>query len=49
VLLLITRWVQPTPFGEFSVIAQAVMVAVLAELEFIGLRRSTRVESYAPL
>ena len=49
VLLLFTRWVQPTPFGEFFVIAQAVLVAILAELEFIGLRRSTLLGSYAPL
>jgi hypothetical protein len=46
VLLLFTRWVQPSPLGEFFVIAQGVMVAVIAELEFIGLRRSTLVESY---
>jgi hypothetical protein len=49
VLLLLTPWVQPTPFAELFVIAQAIVVAVLAELEFIGLRRSTLVESYARL
>jgi hypothetical protein len=49
VLLLLTPWVQPTPFGELFVIAQAVLVAGIAELEFIGLRRSTLVESYARL
>jgi hypothetical protein len=49
VLLLFTRWVQPTPFGELFVVAQALFTAVIAEVEFIGLRRSTTVESYARL
>lgn len=49
ILLLFTKWVQPTPFGELFVIGQAVVVAVIAELQFVGLRRSTRVESYARL
>jgi hypothetical protein len=47
VLLLLTGWVEPTMLGELVVIAQAVVVAVLAELEFIGLRRSTLVEAHA--
>jgi hypothetical protein len=47
VLLLLTRWVETTPMGEFFVIGQAVIVAIIAELELIGLRRSTLVESYA--
>jgi hypothetical protein len=49
VLLLLTRWVEPTPFGEFFVIAQALFTGVIAEVEFVGLRRSTVVESYARL
>jgi hypothetical protein len=49
VLLLVTSWVQPTPFGELFVVAQALFTAIIAEVEFIGLRRSTTVESYARL
>ena len=49
VLLLFTKWAQPTPIGESFVVAQAVVVAVIAELQFIGLRRSTLVESYTRL
>lgn len=37
-LLLSTH---PTTLGQAYVVAQAVLVAVLAELQFIGLRRST--------
>jgi hypothetical protein len=47
VLMLLTRWVETTPIGEIFVIGQAVIVAAIAEIEFIGLRRSTFVESYA--
>ena len=47
VLLLVTGWVEPTIFGEMFVVGQAAVVAVLAELEFIGLRRSTQVEAHA--
>jgi hypothetical protein len=47
VLMLFTRWVETTPIGELFVIGQAVVVAAIAEIEFIGLRRSTLVESYA--
>ena len=39
-LLLVTGWVQPTAAGTAFVIAQAVAVAVYAELQFVGLRRS---------
>lgn len=49
VLLVLTRWVETTPIGEFFVIGQALVVAAIAEMEFIGLRRSTLVESYARL
>jgi hypothetical protein len=47
VLLLVTGWVEPTILGEVFVLGQAVVVAVLAELEFLGLRRSTLVEAHA--
>jgi hypothetical protein len=47
VILLFTGWVQPTLLGEAFVLAQAAVVAVLAELELLGLRRSTLVEAYA--
>jgi len=47
VLLLVTGWVEPTILGEVFVLGQAAVVAVLAELEFIGLRRSTLVEAHA--
>jgi hypothetical protein len=47
VLLLFTGWVEATLWGELFVILQAVVVAVLAELEFLGLRRSTVVEAHA--
>jgi hypothetical protein len=47
VLLLFTGWLEPTFPGEVFVAAQAIAVALLAELEFVGLRRSTLVEAYA--
>jgi hypothetical protein len=47
VLLLFTGWIEPTVLGEVFVVGQAVVVAVLAELEFVGLRRSTLVEAHA--
>ena len=47
VLLLVTRWVETTSLGELFVIGHAVIIAAIAEVEFIGLRRSTLVESYA--
>ncbi|GLZ88687.1 hypothetical protein Pres01_47380 [Metapseudomonas resinovorans] len=37
--LLAVGWVEPTLLGKVFVIGQAVAVAVLAELEFFGLRR----------
>jgi multidrug transporter EmrE-like cation transporter len=42
VALLLGGSVQPTELGIAYAIAQAVAVAVLAELEFMGLRRSAR-------
>ena len=47
VLLLLTGWVETTALGECFVIGQALFTAVIAEVEFLGLRRSTRVDSYA--
>jgi hypothetical protein len=47
VLLLLSGWVEPTTLGTVFVIVQAVATAVFAELEFVGLRRSTLVEAYA--
>lgn len=46
-LLLVSGWVEPAALGTVFVIVQAVLTAVFAELEFIGLRRSTLVEAYA--
>jgi hypothetical protein len=38
-LLLLFGWIEPTALGRTFVIGQAVIVAVLAELEFMGLRK----------
>ncbi|TDH63156.1 hypothetical protein E2C06_07175 [Dankookia rubra] len=40
VLLLVSGWVAPTALGGTFVVAQALVVALLAELEYTGLRRS---------
>lgn len=40
VLLLVSGWVTPTALGGVFVVAQALVVALLAELEYAGLRRS---------
>ncbi|AGI26647.1 hypothetical protein ACYCAX_18505 [Pseudomonas sp. MT3] len=40
VALLVTGYVQPTALGYAFVIGQALVVLLLAELEFFGLRRS---------
>jgi hypothetical protein len=37
--LLVSGWVSPTAWGQAFVIGQALVVAVLAELEYFGLRR----------
>ena len=42
VLLLMPGWVAPVMLGYAFVIAQAVFVVVLAELEYVGLRRASR-------
>jgi hypothetical protein len=41
VLLLLTGWVFPTELGYAFVVAQALGVAVLAGLEYVGLRKAT--------
>ena len=38
--VLVSGWVAPTMLGTAFVIAQGAVVAVLAELQFVGLRRS---------
>ncbi|MFV3331335.1 hypothetical protein ACNFIA_10425 [Pseudomonas sp. NY15437] len=40
IALLVTGYVQPTALGYAFVISQALVVLLLAELEFFGLRRS---------
>lgn len=40
IVLLLTGWVQPNLLGYLFVAGQAAFVAVFAELEYIGLRRS---------
>ena len=42
-LILATDWVTPTQVGYVFVVAQAVGVAVLAALEYVGVRRSVAV------
>lgn len=39
--LLVGGWIAPTVLGTAFVIAQAVIVGVLAELQLLGLRRTT--------
>lgn len=43
ILLLFTGWVAPNAFGYAVVIAQAAVVLVLADFEYMGLKRSTAV------
>ena len=40
ILLLFSNWVAPNALGYVFVIAQAAMVLVLADLEYMGLKRS---------
>ncbi|MGL1423590.1 hypothetical protein ACSTJ1_00165, partial [Vibrio parahaemolyticus] len=40
VLLLFSGWVHPNALGQVFIVAQALMVAGFAELQFIGLRRT---------
>ena len=46
IVLLFTGWVQPSLLGYLFVAGQAAFVAVLVELEYIGLRKSVAI---APL
>jgi hypothetical protein len=43
IALLFTGWVAPNALGYIFVIAQAAMVLVLADFEYMGLKRSTAV------
>jgi hypothetical protein len=43
ILLLVSGYVTPTLIGYAFVTAQALVVAILAELEYVGLRRSPAV------
>lgn len=43
--LLISGWIAPNAFGYFFIAGQAFVVAVLAECQYIGLRRSRTRES----
>jgi hypothetical protein len=47
VILLLGGWLQTNRLGELFVATHAVIIAVLAEMEVYGLRRSTRVDAYA--
>ncbi len=38
--LLLTSWVDPTPAGIAFILAQAIIVAGFADMQFIGLRRT---------
>lgn len=40
ILLLLSGYVAPTVLGYAFVLAQALVVAIIAELEYVGLRRS---------
>jgi hypothetical protein len=41
ILLLFSGWVEPTRLGQAFIIAQALAMAVFAELEYSGLRKGT--------
>jgi hypothetical protein len=43
IVLLFTGWVAPSALGYAFVIAQAAVVLVLADFEYMGLKRSTAV------
>jgi hypothetical protein len=38
-LLLLSGWIAPNPLGYTFIVAQAAVVAVFGELQFIGMRR----------
>ncbi|MGL4637689.1 MAG: hypothetical protein ACRCWF_17025 [Beijerinckiaceae bacterium] len=39
-LLLLTGWVQPNTLGTVFIVAQAIAVAIFAELQFVALRKA---------
>lgn len=41
IVLLFTRWVEPTAIGYAFIVFQAIVVAGFAELQYVGLRRAT--------
>ena len=45
IVLLLSGWIAPNAFGFIFVIGQVLVVAVLAECQYIGLRRSRPVAS----
>jgi hypothetical protein len=47
-VLLVSGWIQPTPAGMAFVVAQAAVVAMYAELQFVGLKRSNAALTPAP-
>ena len=40
IVLLISRWVDPSALGYVFVLAQALVVGIFAELQFMGLRKA---------
>jgi hypothetical protein len=40
ILVLLGGWIAPSPLGYAFITAQALVVAILAQLEYVGLRRS---------
>ncbi len=46
VLLLASGWVAPTTLGTAYVLVQAVTVVVMAELQWLGLRGQSRMQSH---
>ena len=42
VLALAFGWLEPNALGQALIIGQAIAVAVIAELQFVGLRRASR-------
>jgi hypothetical protein len=45
ILLLLTNWVEPTALGYTFIIAQALIVAVFAEAQYVGLKKSPAIAS----
>lgn len=46
IMLLLSSWVAPTALGKAFVVAQALVVALFAEMEYFGLRRSKMASAY---